>query len=174
MVCSLFIHGEIHLPRALLHKHFRLSLQSTSPYPCCVLIWYWQAMSNTEFPGFPLNLNTFFLTTSFPCSWLSALSATASKSAKPQKWKDGAIIAWGGKVTDSWEWEERLGLVMDVQRCSLHSTAEESPMQACSIHVFLAQGSAKISVSLKGNMQPLKIQSQIFCKHWLYALRTND
>lgn len=35
----------------------------------------------------------------------------------------------------------------------------ESPMQACSIHAILAQGSAKISVGLKGNVQPLKTQS---------------
>lgn len=35
----------------------------------------------------------------------------------------------------------------------------ESPMQARSIHAILAQGSAKISVGLKGNVQPLKTQS---------------
>lgn len=50
-----------------------------------------------------------------------------------------------------------------------------SPMEACRAHVILAQGTAEISVSLKGNMQPLKIQCYfliffIFCKHRLREL----
>lgn len=49
-----------------------------------------------------------------------------------------------------------------------------TPTEACSSHAILAQGPAEISVSLKGNMQPLKMLSKIFCERRLHVLRTND
>lgn len=47
-----------------------------------------------------------------------------------------------------------------------------SPMEVCRAHVILAQGTAEISVSLKGNMQPLKIQCYFFIFYFLQAQAT--
>jgi len=45
-----------------------------------------------------------------------------------------------------------------VKMLSVWHRRDWSPMEACSAHVILAQGTAEMSVSLKGNVQPLKMQ----------------
>lgn len=49
-------------------------------------------------------------------------SIKVCKASKMKRWGNHSLR---GQSHRSWEWEERLGLVMDVQTSSLHSTVEE-------------------------------------------------
>lgn len=150
------------------------SVHSSPSTPCTDLIL--PGHGKHWIPQFPSqSQHILLLTTSFPCSWLPALSITASKPAKPQKWKDGAITARGDKVTGSWGWEERLGLVMDVQICSLHSAAEEgAPWRFAALMLFLPTALLKL-VSVSKEHTTLKdtklnfLQAQTICvmTQWL-------